>query len=883
MATENQENIREENTSELPSDSELFAAPLDNNGIHEELSERDIFAGDEAFYKSLPDSTQSGDSTAATGPVSFTDAADVGQLPLMPIMYNRFSNLQKILIAGIVIIAAILTYAVLKSSLLPHQAYSLTPTLADQTTPIAQQTPPTQSTPSTQPPPTTQQIPPTKQPIQAPTFAVPQQARQPSLHADIQTQPQSLEVAQNFYLQGDYKKAYDAYNQLRESLLNSLTSGETQNQFSRDFLQLRMAMCKEKTADFDQAGRLFRTVSKSRSAAVSTVANYHLCLFQIQKKQYLRARTKAYQILALIDTINFDKGWALSLQRDCHFIIAQCLTDKILSLTDTDKNQSEDLWSRHSTKLDPFTKLTGLQLRSALNSGSEQLSESLLSPQIQKVEQQEGTPRWSVTCNNAPTEELLTRFAANANLDIHWQFLSAVDLSEEIRNPFCQKPLILCLSAATTQQVTSTAAGYAGLLARLDNKGTINIFNPAEYSLLSEHISLLSEEAILLWQKFLLTFHDDQRLPNAHFALALLYSQKGRVTEAIAEYKLVANRFSQTSLAPFALLRASRLKTNLRDYSGARQDLLQLVELYPDTEIAEQACLYLADATMKARLYDEAQRLYRKAYNLGLSVDSQAAAALGAGKCCYEKKQYQVAAKWLNRYVSLAKNQKNKTLYSAFFLLGKVNFALGKYQQAYDAFQYSLAGQLSGEEYIKIVSALIKTQMKQQHFIQSLNILENIQTPQLSQEQFIELLLLKSRILQEMGLIDRAFSILADKAGYIPDQQLKAKISFELANYYIANEKFELARKKLTELLILVEPGPLAHEIALKLADVCLKLDHNPQTISICSQLLDLEPPEQIKQKALVHLATAYKRQKNYDRAALVLLGRWNKTRPQSQ
>lgn len=637
----------------------------------------------------------------------------------------------------------------------------------------------------------------------------------------------------------------------------------------------------EKTADFDQAGRLLRTVSKSRSPAVSTVANYHLCLLEMGKKQYLKARTRAYQILALIDAVNFDKNWALSLQYDCHFLVAQCLTSKVLSLADADKDLPEDLWSSSGTKPDPFIELSESQLRSVLNSGSEQLSKALLGPQIQKIEQQEGAPRWSVTCNNASIEELLARFAANAALDIHWRLTSATDLSEEIRNAFRQKPLLLCMPAATTQQFASTAAGCVGLSARLDNKGIINIFDPAKYSSLSQHLSLLNQQAISLWQKFLLAFHNDRRSPNAHFALGLLYAQNDSFTEAIAEYKLVANRFSATTLAPFALLHSSKLKTDIRDYPGARQDLLQLVELYPDAEVAEQASLYLADATMNAHLYDEAQRLYRKAYNLGLSSDSQAAAALGAGRCCYENQDYQTAAKWFTRYISLAKNQKNNVLHSVFFLLGKTNFALGKYQQAYEAFRNCLAGQLSREDYIKTVSALIETQMKQGHLIQSLDVLENIETSQLPQQESIEILLLKSRILRQMGLTDKAVSILYDKLEYVLDPQLKTRISSELAKGYIADGNFELARRKLTEILIIAEPGPLTQQTALNLADVCLKLDRNDEVISFCLQLLDSTPSEKIRQKALLNLAKAYKRQKNYDGAALALLGRWNKTKPQ--
>jgi lipopolysaccharide biosynthesis regulator YciM len=90
----------------------------------------------------------------------------------------------------------------------------------------------------------------------------------------------------------------------------------------------------------------------------------------------------------------------------------------------------------------------------------------------------------------------------------------------------------------------------------------------------------------------------------------------------------------------------------------------------------------------------------------------------------------------------------------------------------------------------------------------------------------------------------------------------------------------ERARSKLTETLTFAEPGSFAHEVTLKLAEVCLKLGQTPQTISICSQLLDSGPSAQIKQKALNILATAYQQQKNYDKAAMTLVGKWDENEP---
>ena len=80
-----------------------------------------------------------------------------------------------------------------------------------------------------------------------------------------------------------------------------------------------------------------------------------------------------------------------------------------------------------------------------------------------------------------------------------------------------------------------------------------------------------------------MTAEDDKRVPNGHFALGLLHAERNQPNDAIAEYKLVANRFSKTPLAPQALLQSGMLKVTLRDYAGAQQDLKQLVELYPDT------------------------------------------------------------------------------------------------------------------------------------------------------------------------------------------------------------------------------------------------------------------------------------------------------------
>jgi tetratricopeptide (TPR) repeat protein len=852
MTAEEQKNVfNEDITSEVQSDGEIFTdkahegslkADIDRSGlgIHEELSEYELFAGDEDFYNLLAESSRK-------TPVE--QSAGKRQAPKGLNQYKRFSSLQKILAVSIIAVISILLYVLFKS---PSGSVA-----GSASTPAGQSVQPAR-----------------QETVSPPSVTDSEQVMQAQIHESepmlLPTQPLSLKVARNFVLQKEYDRAFAAYNALRQAL----PAGE---ELLKDFLQLKMALCAMEIADFEQASRLLAMASQSRSPAVRIVANYHLCLLEIQRKRFLRARTRAYNTIALIKAVDFDDDWALSFECDSSFLVAECLTRHILLLSSTDTDLPGDLWGKPTASSDPFGKLNEAELRRFLNSGSEHLGRGLFDPEIRKLEEQEGLPRWSVTSYGAPVEELLAKFVAGADLDLHWAFKGALG-SDSGEDTVRQRPVSLYLPAATSQQIVLTAAGCAGLLAYTEGgpgRQKVTIYDPAEYSSLRQHISFLSQQAVSLWQKFVLTFYSDERLGNAHFLMGLLQSQIGLPIEAIAEYKLVANRFSQMSLAPFALLHSSKLKANLRDYPGAREDLKQLIEQYPDVEIYGQAYLRLADATLEAGLNAKAAQLYQRVYNFGLSAESKTASAIGAAWCLYETKAYEEAAKWLNRYLDLAGGDKNKNLYSAYFLLGQSNLALGKYQQACDAFEYALEEQSSREQYVEAIASLVKGHIEQENFVEALDTLESVRSVALSKEQSVEMLLLKCRIFRMLGLLDTAIVSLRDRAEYIAESQLNAKISFELARCHIAKGNLESARGVLSQILGAVESGPLAQQTAMELADVCLKIGRGAQAVSVCLQLLESDVSEQKKQEILRMLAAAYNQQKNYDKATLALSGQW--------
>jgi tetratricopeptide (TPR) repeat protein len=810
-----------EKAPQPPSDEELFTGP-----VFEKASPQQLFAGDEDFYKSLKN--------AQPGQVSMPSPTET--IPAKIEGSKRFSLIQKVLAAAIFLIAAIMLYAFLVPQEIP-QAYQAPGTE-------------NQITPTPEPSVTTQNM--------QPEYRQPQKPK-PVLDG---TQPVSLKIAQTYYLNENYEQALLVY----ENLLQNLPKNPKEN-LMRDSLQLQIALCRIKTDDYIQADQTLRKLLNSKSPAVRMLANYHSGLRDMHKKQYLDARTKAYRAISLIDAVDFDKAWSMALKKSCYFLAGETVTKKILSLCDTDKDMPESLWPSFGRFDEPFTNLNEPQLRHFLNSGIAQLNQTVLGPQIQRLKQQDSQSQYSIICNGAPAEELLTRFATNSGMDIHWQLAP-----DEIG--IRKRQLYVYLFPATIQQF-GTIAGSAGLLAKISEENVISISNPATYSYASEHIDLLSEEANSLWRKYLLWFPKDRRVANVHFALGLLHTSNNRLNESVAEYKLIANHFPTSYLAPHALLNSSKVKNTLRDYTGVRMDLKQLVEQYPDTDISSTAYLYLADNCAKTNLKTEAIKLYRKVYYLSDSLEMQSTASLEIGKCSYDIEDYELSKKWMEQYFEVARKNKSKNVYAAYFILGKAYLALNDETAASEAFRYAIQGgptQVTKEEYIGIISSMVKTYMQQEHFVKALDILDNVNTSVLTPSESTQILILKSKAFRAIGLVDKAIAVLAPRMIYTEDPVLKAQISFELSECYIQKGNLELAQQKLSNVFTLAESGPLTHEIAYRLADVYMQMGRNKLAISVCSKLLDLNPSDQIRQKTLDLMAMGYNSQKDYNKAALALL-----------
>jgi len=624
--------------------------------------------------------------------------------------------------------------------------------------------------------------------------------------------------------------------------------------------------------DSIEARRSLALAAKSQTPSIRVIANYHLSALELSQNQFMAARARACEALALLDGLaEQSPEWLGELKHTCCYLVAQATSKKALILCNADKELPSSLCPALPLIRSPWFNLNETQVHQALAKESGILPSILLSPSISSDPKKPQTP-WSVSCHRMALDELLARFGATIGMEVVWH--------AEANFPDLRKKAIsLCTEDVTDQTTISLAAGSAGLLARIGDDKMIHVMNPDSTALVSEQISMLALEATSMWQRYLFSGTESPNFSYAHFMSGLLHKQNSLKAEALSEFKLVAARYSRSNLAPYALLYSSQVNEELKNSAGVERDLKLLVEQYPDVPIVTEAYIRLADTIAQLGDNEEAAKLYRKVFYLNLSDESRVASALNAGRCFYKTQEYASAELWLTQYIQMAQGSnrsKNKEIYPAFFILGKSLLAQGKAQMACQALRNALKGELNKIDYLEAMDSLVKGYMEQQDLMEAIDVLEDAFNPQLTPSDILELNLLKSTALRHAGLMDRAIELLQNNKNSVSDPYLNAKISFELSLNLIEKGELAQAQKELSHTLTKVESGPLAHKVALKLAQVCLDLKQEDQAVSVCQSLLQLESDPLLSHKAAELLAQAYTNQQNYDKAAQALIGQWN-------
>lgn len=667
----------------------------------------------------------------------------------------------------------------------------------------------------------------------------------------------SLRSANALYKAEDYFKACYIYDRLRDNLMTN----DLADACLDDYLAMKMALCLQKTQEQELMLALFTQAMESRSPVVRALTYYNLSFLQMHNQQFLHARTSAYRALALM--ASFDETMPGTVESDCYFLAAEALTRYILKI----QNNSEGLPGRLWSNTIPVTEVPledPDSLKAFLYRGIEEINAGAVAPKITYSPQREAGAQWSAVCVKAPMEEVLWKYGSMANLNMNW-----ADSDPGIRN----RPVTLYLPMTSGTYLAEVAVGSVGLLWRYDGEAA-SLYDPETYTDFDSHRQALTAETVAIWQRFLLWYRGDHRTPNAHYALGVLYTIWDQEATALGEFKLISSQYPHNPLAPYSLLYLSKLKTNLKDFEGARTDLNDLLMQYPDSRIVDEASLYLAEATMASGLYEDARRMFEKVYRMNFGPATRCRAAYGLGRCVYEQGDYPAAQEWLSRAIDLTESPDDTRLGTAYSLLGRVCVQQGDYETASRAFRSALAKRLSSQEYFEITMDLIRSKISQQRYTEALDILESIPEMHLSQEQTCEVMLIRSRILRDLDLTESAVSLLRRRIQFIAEAGIRAKLSVELARCYLETGDLAVAEKELTDAMYDLEGRVQMHEAMSLLAEVVYRRGRLTMAEEICRQILAQKGLDgQVRKEVFLLLGRLYEDQQRPEQAALAYAG----------
>lgn len=307
----------------------------------------------------------------------------------------------------------------------------------------------------------------------------------------------------------------------------------------------------------------------------------------------------------------------------------------------------------------------------------------------------------------------------------------------------------------------------------------------------------------------------------------------------------------------------------LKDYGGARGDLLAMLDRFPDHSETAGVHLSLAECELQTGNAARAIQLYMRLYGLGVSTESRLAASLGAGRCLHRMDRHAEAAVWVERYLAGSRVTGHGTA-EAHVLLAQCRSAMGQTDKAVVGLQQALAGEMSDSDRTELMLMLSESLSCGAECGRALVVMGNIDTDKLSPEQRYRYVVMSARLLQRSGLEEKAAGLLRSQMEKTTDPACHARLQVALARCREASGDLEEARQFLVAAVGKLPPGPEARQAVCLLAEVCLRGGHYDQAIAVSRQLVRADEPA-IRSKANTLLAEAHLARREYRLAAASL------------
>jgi tetratricopeptide (TPR) repeat protein len=614
-----------------------------------------------------------------------------------------------------------------------------------------------------------------------------------------------------------------------------------------DLLRLRIGQCRIFLGRPDGAGALLQDAARSGSPVVRGMGEYQLAMQDVLGGQFLQARTRTYRAIASLMTARQLR----TMEADCDFLIARVLTEEMLAA----RGERPVSWPPLRSH-DPLAGLDETELMRRLSSGVKASPEARLGPVIEPVDN-ETHQRLDAHVLAAPVQRVLQRVATLTDSELVWRSVSTGAR---------RRAVTLCEKNVSPLRLAEIAAGAAGLIAKFDGQ-RITLCDPHASDTLSDRTALVSSEAEAAWRRYFLRWPEHERRAEGQFALATLQEARGNDSAALREYRLVAHRHEGHPVAPWSLLRAAAIRIRLRDYGGARLDLLALLDRYPEFAEIDKAYLYLGESTARAGHLEEALRAYRRLYYLNRDDRTRLQACLGAARASHELNDPERTDQWATRYLGLCRND-GQELTEAYLLLGHSHVRRGELPGASRAFRLAVQSGGSEGRRIEALFALADVEARRERFVEALGAISELRELGLYGEHRLKQVFRTAAIYRRIGLPERAAAMLQKALGPNLSDEQKAEVHLAMAKSLNEAGEYLEARRVLEAAIGEMPPGRQSQEALCLLGEVCLELGRTQQSLALAESLLDGECISKLRPRARRLLRRCYLQDGRYDLAA---------------
>jgi len=619
----------------------------------------------------------------------------------------------------------------------------------------------------------------------------------------------------------------------------------------RSLLIMREAQCLIELRRPNEARRQFQAACQGPCDTIRAIANLQLARLDAAERLGLEARRHACEALAT-DWAHWPKG----LEEACYLITAQSLVDQALMLC----NSPDTVTDEAPDCIDPFADKAPNEVKALLLASCRDDKPGALDSPI-AVMRITNTGLFEVLCNRAPLEDFLGRMASATGGRLRW--------SDAVAPEVRRRPVSLRGKFSGSMRAAEIACGQAGLIARFTGEEIV-VHDPGSCATEADRRELVCQEAFSVWRRLLLRSPGPATGAPGHLLLATLYEAMGQTALALSEYRYIPLAYPHEDAGGQALLRCGRLRMTLKDYSGAQIDLLEMLDRYPDHPEKAAVYLSLAECELQTGKATRAAQLYMRLYDLGVSVESRQAAALGAGRCLFSLGRPAEAAVWIERYIASPQPADPHGRAQAWALLAHCRSAMGQKAKAVAELQQALAYEMPDDDRTEMMLQLSEALSSAGECGRALVVMGSIDKSKLTDEQAHRHAVVSAGLLQRSGLDGKAAALLRSRMDKTTDMANYARLAVELARCRVASGDLGEARQLLADAVGKLPPGPEARGAVCYLAEVCLLSRCYDQAIAVCRQLSQAEEPA-IRAKANQVLAEAHLARGEYQVAAASL------------